>query len=73
MKISMGNSSDIWDETIIIKDTERVDDIIIGGSIRKNCSRPSYQGDEFDLNMGSLKIMDNKGCEGERKLNLFTL
>ena len=53
------------DETIVVKDMERVEEIIIEGisNTRKSCARPSYQrllsyinnGKEFNLNMESLK------------------
>ena len=62
---SSSDVCDICDETIMIKDTERVEEIIIDGiyGIRKSCSRPSYQtlltfvneGDEFNIDMRSLK------------------
>ena len=53
------------DETILLKNVERIEEVIIEGilSIRKSCSRPSYitmlsyvnNGEEFNLNMQSLK------------------
>ena len=66
---SFSDVCDICDETIMIKDTERVEEIIIDGiyGIRKSCSRPSYQtlltfvneGDEFNIDMRSLKRIIN--------------
>ena len=53
------------DETILLKNVERIGEVIIEGilSIRKSCSRPSFftmlsyvnNGEEFNLNMQSLK------------------
>ena len=57
------------DETIMLKDADRIEEVIIEGiySIRKNCSRPSHatilsyinNGDEFNLNVASLKRIMN--------------